>query len=98
MTGVFATEPYADRGRVRGDVPGSGCADGVLPEAQSVEGAVLAARLGRLRYALVDETTMLARVLREQGEVEPVHQVDVEALRRAAVVLERVIQHLARRA
>lgn len=98
MTGGAMTEPYADRSRVRGDVAGSGCADGALPEAQSVEGAVLAARLGRLRYALVDETAMLTRVLRAQGEVEPVHQVDVEALRRAAVVLERVVQHLARRA
>lgn len=82
----------------RGDVAGSLDVPGVLPEPQSVQGAVVAARLARLRWALADETAMLARVLREQGEVEPVHEIDVRVLRQAANSLERVIHHLTRRA
>lgn len=97
MTGG-ATGAYAG---VRGDVPGSMPEDGLIPPANSVQGAALRARLGRLRYALLDETNALARSHRLTGGDDaphdgpgqcPVTDLDVQTLRRALVVLERVIK------
>lgn len=87
----------------RGDVPGSLPDDGLWPASNSVQGAVVRARLGRLRYALVDEMTALARLHRAHPEDAleghlgtqegcPVTDLDLVVLRQACTVLERVIQ------
>lgn len=87
--------------RARGDQPGSLNGDWSWPGANSVEGAVVRARLARLRWALVDEVTMLGQVHRAMGGENAPHDaagccpatdLDIETLRRACRVLERLIQ------
>lgn len=81
-------------GETRGDVPGSLADSTRLPEPNSLAASIVASRLTRLRWALVDERTMLAQVHRAQGDVEPVHAIDLQALQHAINSLERVIRHL----